>query len=104
MEKMRAVLIGMVFTAAQVAPASVSADVINTFRNQQTNRCMDDTDQGGFRTFACNNTNPQRWNVHVWADVTRELRNINTGRCIDDTDSGGFRTFPCNSTPAQSWF
>jgi len=46
MEKMRAVLISMVLAAAQVAPVPVSADdiirTVETYRNQGTNRCMDD--------------------------------------------------------------
>ncbi len=79
-----------------------AADPIFTYQNQITNRCMDDTSQG-FRTWPCNDTNPQRWIVHAWADGTYRFQNVNTGRCIDDS-SQGFRTWPCNSGQNQSWF
>jgi hypothetical protein len=105
MEKMRAVLIGMVLAAAQVAPAPVSADVINTFQNVRTKRCMDDSHLG-FRTVGCHFGDHQRWIVRVWVeDGTRQLRNVKTGRCIgDNPNDGGFRTFGCDSSRVQSWF
>lgn len=87
--------------AAAGAPARAD-DAIQSLRNQATGRCMDDT-SNGFRTWSCNGSSPQLWNVHVWGDGTRQLRNNNTGRCIEDTDNG-FRTVNCNSSPEQSWW
>ncbi|MFB7101481.1 RICIN domain-containing protein [Streptomyces hydrogenans] len=88
-------------TSGSFGPAG-TYDAVQSFRNQSTNRCMDDT-TNGFRTWSCNGSNPQLWNVRVWGDGTRELRNINTGRCIEDTDSG-FRTAVCNAGQEQSWW
>ncbi|MEU9851693.1 RICIN domain-containing protein [Streptomyces sp. NPDC047974] len=90
--------------AASSGPAGQARtyDAVQSFQNQATGRCMDDTDNG-FRTWSCNGSSPQRWNVRVWGDGTRELKNINTGRCIEDTDSG-FRTAVCNSSREQSWW
>ncbi|MCX4846451.1 RICIN domain-containing protein [Streptomyces sp. NBC_00893] len=80
-----------------------AADATQSFRNQATGRCMDDTDDG-FRTWSCNGSNPQLWDVKVWDDGTRQLRNVNTGRCVEDSDNG-FRTVgTCGSTPEQSWW
>jgi hypothetical protein len=82
---------------------SPAADVTQTFQNQNTGRCIDDTDQG-FRTFSCNGSPAQQWRVHVFNDGTRRLQNVNTGRCMFDSD-GGFRTVsPCDAGTNQSWF
>ncbi|MEV4440763.1 RICIN domain-containing protein [Streptomyces sp. NPDC049577] len=120
MRRTRALLLGaaLSLTSLAVAPSALAdgngtlsvrnspagaTDAIQTFRNQATGRCMDDTTNGGFRTWSCNGSGPQKWNVHVWNDGTRQLRNINTGRCIEDTDNG-LRTVICNSSPEQSWW
>ncbi|MFJ6700015.1 RICIN domain-containing protein [Streptomyces sp. NPDC091272] len=90
-------------TETVTTPAG-AVDAIQSFRNQATGRCLDDTDNGGFRAWSCNGSNPQKWSVHVWGDSTRQLRNVATGRCIEDTDNG-FRTVgACNSSPEQSWW
>lgn len=112
----RSLLLGGVFALASLAapsdalavengsPSPARADdAIQSFRNQATGRCMDDTDNG-FRTWSCNGSSPQLWTVHTWDDGTRQLRNINTGRCVEDTDNG-FRTVgTCSSSPEQSWW
>jgi hypothetical protein len=82
-------------------------DVVNTFKNQATARCIDDS-SAGFRTWTCNSSANQQWNVHVWGDGTRQLKSQATGRCIDDS-SAGFRTWTCwpGSNPSsanQSWY
>ncbi|MET9415679.1 RICIN domain-containing protein [Streptomyces klenkii] len=87
---------------ASAAPAGAE-DVVQSFRNQATGKCMDDTNNG-FRTWSCNGSTPQKWSVHVWGDGTRQLRSANTGRCVEDTDNG-FRTVgSCSSAPEQSWW
>lgn len=114
----RSLLLGGIFVLASLAappgalaaengsgPASPArvADATQSFRNQATGRCMDDTDNG-FRTWSCNGSNPQLWDVKVWDDGTRQLRNVNTNRCVEDSDNG-FRTVgTCSSSPAQSWW
>lgn len=83
--------------------AAGAADPVWSYRNQATNRCMDDTNEGGFRTWPCNGTNPQRWTVHTWNDGTVRFQNNATGRCIYDSNTG-FRTMPCDSSTNQSWW
>ncbi|GAA2629835.1 RICIN domain-containing protein [Streptomyces vastus] len=78
-----------------------------TFKNQVTARCMDDSDRG-FRTVGCHGRATQQWNVHVWNDGTRQLKNVATGRCIDDS-SAGLRTWTCwpgsdSRSKNQSWY
>ncbi|MFJ2607894.1 RICIN domain-containing protein [Streptomyces sp. NPDC087425] len=90
-------------SANDSASAARAADATQGFRNQATGRCMDDTD-AGFRTWSCNGSGPQLWDVKVWGDGTRQLRNVSTGRCVEDSDDG-FRTVgTCGSSPAQSWW
>lgn len=85
------------------AAAPVSPYDAQSFRNQATGRCIDDTDNG-FRTWSCNGSNAQKWNVISWNDGTRQLRSVNTARCMEDT-ANGFRTVQtCNSSPEQSWW
>ncbi|MFF7727106.1 RICIN domain-containing protein [Streptomyces sp. NPDC008001] len=113
MRSMRTLLIGgfLVATSLVPAPGALAAaaspagaqDAVQTFRNQATGKCMDDTNNG-FRTWSCNGSTPQKWSVHVWNDGTRQLRSANTGRCVEDTDNG-FRTVGnCGSNPEQSWW
>ncbi|MFJ3326056.1 RICIN domain-containing protein [Streptomyces griseus] len=74
-----------------------------SFQNQATGRCIDDTDNG-FRTWSCNGSYAQKWNIISWTDGTRQLRSVNTARCMEDTDNG-FRTVQtCNSSREQSWW
>ncbi|MGK5637127.1 RICIN domain-containing protein [Streptomyces sp. URMC 126] len=110
MRHLRTLLLGGALTAASLIPApgalaapAGTTDVVQSFRNQATGRCIDDTNQG-FRTWSCNGSTPQKWSVHVWGDGTRQLRSVNTGRCVEDTDNG-FRTVgSCGSAPEQSWW
>ncbi|MEI7031547.1 RICIN domain-containing protein [Streptomyces pratensis] len=117
MRGMHALLLGGVLTLASLAapPGAPAAEntsqadartaaATQSFRNQATNRCMDDTDSG-FRTWSCNGSRPQLWDVKVWGDGTRQLRNVNTGRCIEDSHTNGFRTVgSCSSAAEQSWW
>ncbi|MFF1615790.1 RICIN domain-containing protein [Amycolatopsis sp. NPDC058278] len=94
------------FAASGKDSPAVVADAVNTFKNQATGRCIDDS-SAGFRTWTCNTSTNQKWNVHIWGDGTRQLKNQATGRCIDDS-SAGFRTWTCwpGSDPNsanQSW-
>lgn len=78
-------------------------DVVQTFRNQNTNRCIDDTDSG-FRTWPCNGTDPQKWIVHQFQDGTVRFQNVYTRRCIYDANDG-FRTVTnCDSSTNESWY
>lgn len=86
---------------------SASADSTQTFKNQWTKKCLDDSNYG-VRTFTCNGTKFQQWIVHVWKDQTRQLRSNSTGKCLDDS-SLGLRTFNCwpgsdSRSKFQSWY
>jgi hypothetical protein len=94
---------GGALSAASSGAVAPAADPIQTFQNQNTGRCIDDTDSGGFRTFSCNGTRPQQWRVHVFLDGTRRLQNVNTGRCMFDSN-GGFFTTSCDASTNESWF
>jgi hypothetical protein len=86
------------------APNSVVAPLVtDTFRNQATGRCIDDSFQFGLRALICNGLGFQQWNVRVWPDNTQELKNVATGRCIDHSFDQGFRAFPCNGLGFQRW-
>ncbi|PJE96732.1 hypothetical protein CUT44_17020 [Streptomyces carminius] len=101
----RAAAVGVSAAALALLPlggASAATNAVNTFQNQGTGRCIDDT-SNGFRTWDCNNSAAQQWNVHKWADGTVQLRNLNTGRCMYDGDQG-FKTATCDSSTNQSWF
>jgi hypothetical protein len=98
-----------------LSPLAASADVVGrvpartavrtltsqTFKNQATGHCMDDS-SNGWRAVGCNGTSHQAFDVKAWSDGTRELRNVYTGRCVDDS-SNGFRTHACNQSIWQSW-
>ncbi len=94
--------------APSVSPSAGAVALANpgdaqSFQNQATGRCIDDTDNG-FRTWSCNGSNAQKWNIISWNDGTRQLRSVNTARCMEDTDNG-FRTVQtCNSSREQSWW
>lgn len=79
-------------------------DAVETFKNENTLRCIDDSVSYGLRSFGCNGLSYQQFNVHVWNDGTRELKNLNTGRCVDDSGTYGLRAYPCNSSTYQSWW
>lgn len=87
--------------AVPVSPADAAA-VIQTFRNQGSGLCMDDTNVA-FRTYRCNGTNPQKWRVRTLWPNTRELRNVNTGRCIED-GRDNLRTWRCDESGYQKWY
>ncbi|WP_431907026.1 RICIN domain-containing protein [Nonomuraea jabiensis] len=80
---------------------AAAQDVINTFRNRATGRCLDDSG-AGLRSFACNGLNFQQWKVTVDGFGHRTLQNVNTGRCLDDSGAG-LRAFPCNGLTFQKW-
>ncbi|GIF62836.1 hypothetical protein Ais01nite_08710 [Asanoa ishikariensis] len=84
------------------APAANAADPIYGYRNQGTNKCLDDT-SAGFRTYSCNGTNPQRWRVTDLGGDNVRLQNVNTGRCMDDSNVQGLRTVDCNAGSYQKW-
>lgn len=89
--------------AADTSSGNGAQDAVQTFANNYTGSCLDDSDAFGLRTIPCNGTSFQKWNVHVWNDATRELKNLATGRCLDDNGID-LRTVACNSMTYQSWF
>ncbi|MFC8194099.1 RICIN domain-containing protein [Streptomyces sp. NPDC057298] len=100
---------GALFTASGTAAAAQESQdggttvlAVNTFQSLGTYRCMDDSNLG-FRTFPCNGTDFQKWNVHVFNDGTRRFQNLATGRCLYDGPAG-FSTQFCGSSEAVSWY
>ncbi|MDX6758718.1 RICIN domain-containing protein [Streptomyces sp. F8] len=86
---------------ADAAPTS-ALDSVQSFRNDATSACLDDSEHG-IRTYTCLGNDHQKWNVHRWADGTRELRNINTGRCLTGSPGGKVAPYPCDKAKDQSW-
>jgi hypothetical protein len=78
------------------------ADEVLRYRNQATNRCMDDS-SAGFRTWTCFQNSNQTWTAHLWNDGTWRFQNHATGRCIQATGSTTLRTWTCDSSEQQSW-
>jgi hypothetical protein len=58
----RVAALGVSAAAIALLPAATAsaADAVNTFKNQATNRCIDDS-SAGFRTWACNSGQNQSW-------------------------------------------
>ncbi|MEE1939443.1 RICIN domain-containing protein [Streptomyces sp. TRM 70361] len=77
---------------------------VQTFKNDATRRCLDDHGgPGNLRTFPCNNSRFQQWEVFD-AGNRRILKNVATRRCLDDHGGpGNLRTFPCNNSRFQQW-
>ncbi|WP_275002629.1 RICIN domain-containing protein [Promicromonospora iranensis] len=94
-------------TALEPLPATVTpsraADEILRYRNQATNRCMDDS-SAGFRTWTCFQNSNQTWTAHPWNDGTWRFQNHATGRCIQATGASTLRTWTCDSSEKQSWY
>ncbi|ONI91014.1 hypothetical protein ALI144C_01995 [Actinosynnema sp. ALI-1.44] len=84
------------------------ADSVQTFRNRETNLCLDDSNEHGLRTFHCNGLNYQKWNVHRWNDGTLQLRNIHTGGCLGAYKHPNGTWVPevgtCRASQAYSWY
>ncbi|MEU6797033.1 RICIN domain-containing protein [Nonomuraea wenchangensis] len=87
--------------APVTATAAVSKDVINTFRNRVTGKCLDD-DGNKLKTFPCNGLDFQQWKVTVDQFGQRTLQNVHTRRCLDDSGAG-LRAFTCNGLTFQKW-
>jgi len=99
------VLVAGSATLVVAGPAS-AADAIQTFRNRNSGMCLDDSVDFSVRQFTCNNTEYQRWTVHVYGDGTRRLANRATGRCLGAQRSGSGVSLVsggCEATPAKSW-
>ncbi|MGH3942591.1 MAG: RICIN domain-containing protein [Pseudonocardiaceae bacterium] len=62
---------------------------VQTFRNENTGWCLDDSVEFGLRTYGCNYGPHQQWNVRAWADGTRQLRNVATGGASSIPDRSG---------------
>jgi len=97
----------IVATSLTIAGGPASADSIQFFKVDKTGFCLDDSQQFGIRTFPCNGSNYQNWNVHVWGDNTRQLRNIATNRCIGASRNAAGNPQPiygpCDSSVRMSW-
>jgi hypothetical protein len=75
---------------------------INTFANQATGRCLDDSFAYNTRPHPCNGLDFQKWSVGYPGGDYRDFKNVNTGRCIgaDNTSvSGG----ECRTSSQAMW-
>jgi hypothetical protein len=85
-------------TAADAGGVTILAP--QTYKNEATGRCMDDSDRG-LRAVGCHGGTTQQWNVSG-STGARQLKNVATGRCLDDSDRG-FRTVGCHGGTTQQW-
>lgn len=114
MNKLKAIATGAVLTAAPLlATVSASASPVShiaphaasvqTFHNQATNACLDDSAAYGLRAAACTTSSTQKWSVSAVPNY-RMLKNVSTGRCVDDSLHYGLRAVSCNGLAYQQWF
>lgn len=91
-------------TAGAVAHAvpARAATIVAVLQNENTKRCIDDSQAYGLRSYPCNGTNYQKWVLGYYGNGN-SYRNIATGRCIDDSQAYGLRSFPCNNLAYQDW-
>ncbi|MDJ0343489.1 hypothetical protein QMK19_18225 [Streptomyces sp. H10-C2] len=87
--------------ALSTSPASAT-DVVNTFRNQATQGCLDSSTVNLNRTNGCG-TPEQNWNVHSYNDGTIEIRAItNWDYCLGH-DGIALRMQLCDNSKRESW-
>lgn len=101
-----------VASAASAAPAALhtksaparaaSSDELDTFTNEATGRCVDDSALG-LRTFACNRSNYQTWDISDTRNGSFTMRNMATGLCLDDSRDYHLRAIGCNGLIYQQW-
>jgi hypothetical protein len=89
-------------TAEMLPGGEVSPLAINTFRNQASKRCLDDSFAYGPRPYLCNGLDFQKWSVRVHDDLSREFRNVNTGRCLGADRTGQVYAGGCGNRQT-SW-
>ncbi|MGW2770782.1 RICIN domain-containing protein [Streptomyces sp. NPDC001275] len=86
---------------AGATTAQAATDSVQTFKNQETGRCL--STLGGWpHPGSCDGHTVTKWNVHHWKDGTIELRSLYSGECLDHSVYG-LRMYPCNATQFQSW-
>lgn len=91
-------------TQARANESTALAASVQTFKNLQTARCLENP--AGFgdmvQAYPCNSANDQRWTVYQIGSF-RELRNYATGRCLDHSQEYGVRAIRCNGWNWQRW-
>lgn len=88
--------------ATAVKPKALSLRGNLPMRNQNTGRCIDDSQAYGLRAFPCNGLSYQGW--HTISGHPGQFQNQNTGRCIDDSLRYGLRAYPCNDGSYNSGY
>lgn len=83
-----------------VAGTGPAADTVRNFVSRATGACLDDSMDGGLRSYRCNPMSYQRWTME--GDGTRRLRNHATGACLEHS-SAGLRTAVCTESVSQRW-
>ncbi|MFF4758415.1 RICIN domain-containing protein [Streptomyces sp. NPDC001292] len=102
-------LITAVFSLGAAGASTAQAatqDSVQTFRNQETGRCVATLYAPWAYAGSCDGRTETKWNVHQWTDGTRELRSLQTGQCLEDTDIvfHNARVNTCHGTRVQSWY
>ncbi|MEV6712881.1 ricin-type beta-trefoil lectin domain protein [Lentzea sp. NPDC051208] len=72
------------------------------FVSRATGACLDDSLDGGLRTYRCNGMSYQRWTPQDAGDGTYRLSNHATGACLD-LSSTGLRSAACAEIDSQRW-
>ncbi|MCR3754406.1 Helix-turn-helix domain-containing protein [Lentzea californiensis] len=72
------------------------------FVSRATGACLDDSLDGGLRTYSCNGMSYQRWTPQAAGDGTYRLSNHATGACLDLSPTG-LRSATCAETDSQRW-
>ncbi|MFE6225347.1 hypothetical protein [Streptomyces sp. NPDC057854] len=92
--------------AAPRETASATAAPLQTYRNVQTDLCLDDSHEAGLRTFGCNGDAYQKWLVHRVDNAYVALESLVTVDClVDEGDwAGSLKTVPCDhQSHHQQW-
>ncbi|MCP2243629.1 Helix-turn-helix domain-containing protein [Lentzea aerocolonigenes] len=106
-------LITLAFVSTATAPTQptsstdgsaglISAAGNRIFVSRATGACLDDSLDGGLRTFRCNGMSYQRWTPQAAGDGTYRLSNHATGACLDLSPTG-LRSAACAETDSQRW-
>ncbi|GAB3484822.1 hypothetical protein GCM10027521_25810 [Amycolatopsis cihanbeyliensis] len=96
-------LIGTLLLVAGLS-TSASADEWNDLKNENTDRCLDDSFAYGLRPYTCNYGAWQEWELSFTENRTYVIiKNIKTGRCLDDSFRYGLRSYPCNGGDYQEF-
>ncbi|MFD4675962.1 helix-turn-helix domain-containing protein [Lentzea sp. NPDC058450] len=88
-------------TDSSTSPVPAAGDG-RIFVSRATGACLDDSLDGGLRSFRCNGMSYQRWTQQVAEDGTFRISNHATGACLD-LGPTGLRSSACAEDQSQRW-